>query len=109
MRTSKEFYIKLKNVSIEFYAESDKDELIALISDLQEVERAITDTCRPGPEISEAYFKNIQEKIENKQGAIFIVKNEDTILGFISCWIEEDDNITETKESNKYGYISDIY
>ncbi len=98
------------NISIEIYNESDKSGLITALSDLQEFERRITDTLRPGPEISEDYFKELQNNILEKSGIIFVAKdNNGKFVGFISCLIEERNDVLHTAESNKYGYIADAY
>ncbi len=79
------------------------------ISELQEFERAITDTRRPGPEMKAEYFDFLQKEIEQKSGRLFVIRANAEPIGFASCWIEHEDNPTHTTESNVYGFISDAY
>lgn len=97
------------HVSIEGYREADKEAIVAGIADLQEVERAVADTRRPGSEVAEQYVRELQEKLTQKQGALFVAREQDRVAGFIACWIEREENIAETEESNVYGYICDAY
>lgn len=100
---------KLPSISIESYKETDRDSIVAGISDLQEVERGISDTRRPGSEIAETYVGYLQRELANKRGAIFVARAEGRVIGFIACMIEHDDTPAETPESTTYGYISDAY
>ncbi len=94
----------MPEVSISQYTESDKEGLLAAIIELQETERALTDTKRPGQEIAAAYLADILKSTKEKQGVIFVAHAEGKVAGFISCWVLHEDNITETVT---YGYISD--
>lgn len=96
-------------ISIDTYNDSYRADLVAGISDLQDFERNITDTRRPGHEVAEDYLKEILEKTEKQSGAVFVAKYENRVIGFIGCFVRNEDSITETPESNIYGYISDAY
>ena len=41
-------------------------------------------------------------------GVVLVAEKEGNFVGFVSGWIEESENIAETPESNRFGYISDI-
>jgi ribosomal protein S18 acetylase RimI-like enzyme len=100
---------RLQNITIELAAASDRSAIIAGIADLQEVERTITDTRRPGAEVAEQYIDQLQRSIDQKRGAIFVARVNGKAIGFIACWIESEDNVAETSASTTYGYISDAW
>lgn len=96
-------------VEISEYQDSDKSALIAGIADLQEVERMLTDTRRPGAEVAEAYVVGLLDNVRQQQGKIFVARDESKVAGFVACWVEREDNVAETADSNTYGYIPDAY
>jgi ribosomal protein S18 acetylase RimI-like enzyme len=100
---------KAPNISIGLYNEVDKTTLLKGIEGIQETERAVADTRLPGAEIAEAYLSELEKETKAKSGAIYVAKNGDDTAGFIACWIEREENVAETPESNTYGYISDAY
>jgi ribosomal protein S18 acetylase RimI-like enzyme len=99
----------LPEISIERYTETDKEALIAGFADIQEVERALSDTRRPGNEMAEEYFEQITKEVAEKSGAIFMAKSGGKTIGFIACWIEHEADPIRTSESNTFGYISDAW
>ena len=98
-----------EEIQIDHFVDLDTDALVAGIADLQEIERALSETRRPGAEIAEPYVRYLKENTAQKSGAIFVARVNEKIVGFISCWIGHNDNLAETPESNTYGYISDAY
>jgi ribosomal protein S18 acetylase RimI-like enzyme len=98
-----------QKIVIEPATEADRKAIVGGIADLQDVERAITDTRRPGKEIAEEYVAQLQASIDQKRGAIFVARIAGKVAGFVACWIEQDDNVAETPESTTYGYISDAW
>ena len=96
-------------VSIEPFKDSDRDSILAGITDLQDVERGISDTRLPGAEVAEKYFQYLQTELAEKRGTLLVARHEGKVAGFASCMIEQDDTPAETPESTTYGYISDAY
>jgi hypothetical protein len=41
-------------------------------------------------------------------GVVLLAERGGNFLGFVAGWIEQTDNIAETADSNRFGYISDI-
>jgi ribosomal protein S18 acetylase RimI-like enzyme len=41
-------------------------------------------------------------------GAVLVADTQGIFAGFAAGWVEQDDNIAETADSNRFGYISDI-
>jgi len=100
---------EMAGTQIDSYSEDDKKSVVAGISDLQEVERTMSDTRLPGSEVALKYFDHLQKELAEKRGAIFVARAEGKVIGFIACMIEHDDTPAETSESTTYGYISDAY
>ncbi len=100
---------KPPDISISLYGEADKEALLKGIEGIQETERAIANTRLPGAEIAEAYLSELEKEARAKSGAIFVAKDGSHTAGFIACWVEREENVAETPESNVYGYISDAY
>lgn len=98
-----------KEIQIDSFVDGDTSALVGGITDLQEIERALSDTRRPGAEIAESYVRYLKENTAQKSGAIFVARTNGKVVGFISCWVGHNDNLAETPESNTYGYISDAY
>ena len=99
----------MNEVQITLYADQDRQSVIDGISDLQEVERALANTRRPGPEIADPYFEQLKKEVAEKSGAIFVAHIKQKVVGFVACFVEHDDNVAETPESTTFGYISDAW
>lgn len=99
----------MAEIHVEPYLDEDKASIIEAIIDLQEFERSLADTRRPGSEIAEPYFEQIRHEVAEKSGAWYVAKVDGVFAGHISCWVEHDDQVAETVASNIYGYISDAY
>jgi ribosomal protein S18 acetylase RimI-like enzyme len=90
-------------------AAADRDRLIQGMVDQQEYERALHDTRLPGAEIAEAYLGHVLTRTKEQQGALLVAEVVGDFAGFVACWVEQDDNIAETQDSNRFGYVADTY
>ena len=95
--------------TIDTYSDKDRDAVIAGYVDLQEVERAFTDTRHPGLEIAAAYIDALLETIDAQSGRMFVASDGEKMAGFVACWVEREENVAETDDSTTYGYIPDAY
>jgi ribosomal protein S18 acetylase RimI-like enzyme len=86
---------------------SDRPDLRRAFVELQDFERRLTDTRRPGEQIAEAYLDWMQDRAVTS-GAILVAEADGIFAGFVCGWIEQESNIAETPDSNRFGYISDI-
>jgi ribosomal protein S18 acetylase RimI-like enzyme len=86
---------------------ADASQIIAAIGLLQEYERALHDTRRSGGEIAEAYFREIEAR-SARYGALLVAEVDGAFIGFVCGWIEQNDEVAETEDSNRFGYVSDI-
>jgi ribosomal protein S18 acetylase RimI-like enzyme len=74
---------------------------------LQEHERRLHATRLPGETIADAYLEWMLSKAA-ESGAIFIAEVDGAFGGFIAGWIENGDNLAETPDSNRFGFVSDV-
>jgi len=87
---------------------ADRSHLRQAIVELQNYERVLHATRLPGEQVADAYLEWLQRQAEASSGAMFIAQNTGVFLGFVVGWIEVDEVITETPDSNRFGYISDL-
>jgi len=86
---------------------ADLPDLRRAVVELQEYERRLHATRLLGEQIADAYVTWVQRQAE-KSGAVFAAEIGGAFAGFAAGWIVEDDNIAETADSNRAGYVSDI-
>ncbi len=98
----------MRAVAIRPALPSDRSDLVQAIVELQNYERALHATRLPGEGVAEAYLEWLQEQTQNFAGATFVAQSGGVFVGFVVGWIETADVITETPDSNRFGYISDI-
>jgi ribosomal protein S18 acetylase RimI-like enzyme len=91
------------------YAETDRRTVIDALTALQEHERAMHDTRRPGAGATEVYLDNLLEDLVAQSGAIFIAEADGKFAGLVTGLIETYEIVLETRDSSIYGYCSDIY
>ncbi len=85
----------------------DRPDLRVAIIELQGYERSRHPTRLPGEQVADTYLDWMQHQAETK-GVVLVAERAGCFLGFAAGWIEQTDNIAETSDSNRFGYISDI-
>ena len=85
----------------------DRADIVAAIVALQDAERKLSDTRLPGGEVAEAYYNLLAEQTL-ANGAMLVAETGGAFVGFVVGWIEHANEICETPESNRFGYVSDI-
>jgi ribosomal protein S18 acetylase RimI-like enzyme len=76
--------------------------------ELQEHERRLSPTRLPGERIADAHLVRLQQEVAERQGAIFVAESESAFAGLAVGWIIERDHIPESRDSNRFGCLSDI-
>ena len=77
---------------------------------LQNHEVALHDTRKIGDRgLCEIYFEEILTKSYECHGALLVARINDLPVGFICFWVENNSCINEIEDSNKFGYISDVF
>jgi ribosomal protein S18 acetylase RimI-like enzyme len=94
-------------VTIRRAAASDRPHLRRAIIELQDHERRLHATRLPGEQIADAYLAWIERQAADG-GAVLVVETQGIFVGFAAGWVEQGDNIAETADSNRFGYISDV-
>jgi ribosomal protein S18 acetylase RimI-like enzyme/catechol 2,3-dioxygenase-like lactoylglutathione lyase family enzyme len=77
------------------------------IVELQDCERGLHTTRLPGEQIADAYLAWLQQEAA-ETGVILVAEVAGLFVGFIAGWIVEEHSITETADSRRAGYVSDI-
>jgi ribosomal protein S18 acetylase RimI-like enzyme len=94
-------------ITIRPAATSDHPLLRRAIIELQDHERRLHATRLPGAQIADTYLAWLEHRAA-ESGAVLVAETEGIFVGFAAGWVEQDDNIAETADSNRFGYISDI-
>jgi GNAT superfamily N-acetyltransferase len=78
---------------IRTWQEKDKAALVHLNSELQEFERNLRPSRRQGHEMSLDYTSSLLERLtlEEEDGELFVAELAGKIVGFVSCFISEDE------------------
>ena len=98
---------KIPAVTIRDAGAIDRGQLRRAIVELQEYEGTLQKTRLPGEQIADAYLAWIENQI-GEGGALLIAEIDRRFVGFVAGWIEHSDTMTETPDSNRFGYISDV-
>ena len=77
------------------------------IVELQDYERGLHTTRLPGEQIADAYLAWLQQEAA-EHGVVLVAEGAGLFIGFIAGWIIEEHSITETTDSRRAGYVSDI-
>jgi molybdenum cofactor cytidylyltransferase len=85
----------------------DRAAIVAAIVALQNAERKLSDTRLLGEEVADTYYDLLVEQAR-ADGAMLVAEVGGAFAGFVVGWIEQTDEICETPDSNRFGYISDI-
>jgi len=94
-------------ITIRLATASDRPLLRGAIILLQDYERQLHATRLPGEQIADTYLAWIERRAADN-GALLVAEIQSIFAGFAAGWIEQDDNVAETVDSNRFGYISDI-
>lgn len=87
----------------------DRAALLRMIAALQDYEVPLHDSRLPSATTSEPYLRWLKERLREQSGAMFIAEAAGVPIGYVACFVEEDDSAQETPDSNRYGLVNDIY
>lgn len=91
------------------YRDADRAAVIEALVGLQDHEGALHDTRLPGRQVAVPYFEQLLGIVAAQSGAIFVAEVARRFAGCVACYVIEDDAIVETADSNRHGYVSDIF
>jgi ribosomal protein S18 acetylase RimI-like enzyme len=106
-RAERELHMPTPTIRIAVNA--DDDRLVEAIIDQQEYERELHDTRLPGAQIGRSYLEYLKTKVAAGNGALLVAELNGAFVGYAACWIEHDNNVAETEDSNHFGYVADTY
>jgi GNAT superfamily N-acetyltransferase len=86
---------------------SDWPALRKAIIELQNYERSLHETRRPGEAIADAYM-NWMLANAAAGGAVLIANVDGEFAGFAAGWIEQVPSLQETDDSVRFGLVSDV-
>lgn len=100
----------MSGVTVRPAGPGDRAALLLALVDMQEYERALHDTRLPGQETAGPYLNWLEGHAAERDGIILVaVSDAGDLAGFSACWVQQDDLISETADSNRFGYVSDVY
>jgi GNAT superfamily N-acetyltransferase len=99
----------MSDITIRSATDADEARLLAAIADQQDYERALHDTRKPGLEIAALYFAYLRTRVAQDRGVLLVAERDSAFAGYAAGWIENEDNVAETADSNRFGYIADTY
>lgn len=100
----------MPEVTIRRARQDDRATLRAAFADMQDYERVLHDTRRPGAEVAHRYLDCLEGRVAARGGVILVAEAAQShFAGFAACWVQQDDAIAETENSNRFGYVSDTY
>ena len=99
----------MSTIKIRSYEPLDRSVVLQALIDLQNFEVPLHDTRLPGETTMEAYLDRMLCALEKGDGRIFVAELDGEFVGFVGCLVVEDDVVQETADSNRYGYIKDIF
>ena len=85
----------------------DLSALRRAIVEVQDYERGLHASRLPAEQIAAAYLAWLQQEAA-ETGVILVAEVAGLFVGFIAGWIVEEHSITETADSHRAGYVSDI-
>jgi ribosomal protein S18 acetylase RimI-like enzyme len=88
--------------------QGDRADLRRGLMELQAYECRLHDTRRPADEVADPYLDWMLEQIATRDGICLIAEFDGAFVGYLAAWVECDANLSETADSNRYGYVSDI-
>jgi ribosomal protein S18 acetylase RimI-like enzyme len=92
------------------YTQADYDWVLQCEVDLQEHERAIHDTRGPALPHSRDYLAMLWEELAEGHGIMLIAETpQGERVGLVAGHIEDSPWPMETRDSTRYGYVSDIF
>jgi ribosomal protein S18 acetylase RimI-like enzyme len=101
------FERETESVIIRSATAADRMDLRQAIIEPQDCERLLHTTRLPGEQVADAYLDWMLGRAESC-GAVLVADSNSIFAGFVAGWIEQSENIGETPDSNRVGYISDV-
>jgi len=99
----------MSDVTIRPASAADRPWLVVAMAGINDHERTLHDSRRPGAACADAYLAQVEEAIAEHGGGILIAMNGNERVACIAFRTVHDDNAAETEDSNVFGYVSDLF
>jgi ribosomal protein S18 acetylase RimI-like enzyme len=95
-------------VAIREYRPEDGQQLEECFIELQEFERRIEPRRLEGSIVAQKYLQYMFDKCAQTQGQVFVLDDEDKVVGFVSVWAKVKVNGLVNEEA-EVAYVSDLF
>jgi GNAT superfamily N-acetyltransferase len=87
-------------ITVRSWSRADRAAVIALNAELQDYERGLRPSRRPGAEMSESYVAGLEERFADpgEEGALYVAEVDGKIIGFATCFVGADELEMATEE-----------
>lgn len=99
----------MSDVTIRPATAADRPWLVVAMAGINDHERTLHDSRRPGAACADAYLAQVEQAIAEHGGGILIALHGNERVACIAFRTVHDDNAAETEDSNVFGYISDLF
>jgi GNAT superfamily N-acetyltransferase len=94
-------------ITIREYRPDDRNRTLRCIAALHDYERDIESTRAPGDSVAQQYLTYLLDQNAAKRGELFVALRDDTVVGFVNVWIDNDDD--PASGEGVHGYCADIF
>jgi len=91
------------------FAASDRRTLVGFAEALQDNERALHASRRPGKEVSRAYVDDLLKNVIGKRGMIAIAERDGVPVAFVACWAESENDPLLRGPHRTVVQVTDVY
>ncbi len=96
-------------MQLSLFQPEDRSTIVAFVEGLQEVElRLCPDMALPS-EIAGAHAAFLLRHAAERDGVVLLAKAGPETVGFVSAWVEHDEDLTLREEARAYCFISDVF
>jgi ribosomal protein S18 acetylase RimI-like enzyme len=99
----------MTSIDIRPFEPRDRATVLQALVALQNYEVPLHDTRLPGETTMEQYLEELLRDLRDGSGAIFIAEAAGVFVGCVACLVVEDHLVQETPDSNRHGYVTDIF
>lgn len=99
----------MRAVEIRPFEPRDRAAVLQALTDLQNYEVTLHDSRLPGETTMEHYLVELLRDLSDGSGTVFIAEAAGVFVGCVACLVVEEQSVQETPDSNRHGYVSDIF
>lgn len=96
-------------ITIAHYQETDLEFVRRFIAGLQDHERELVPTLKPGADVAAQYTEHILKCAREKNGTVLVACGDGVPIGFICAWVEPGNDMLVSDQERAHAYVSDLY